>query len=702
MTALQDITKRYRLGFDIGGTFTDFVLVDKATGRLVLGKCLTTPHDPSEAVEAGLAALFSDAGVHGSEIEIAIHATTLITNALIERKGAKTALLATKGFRDTLEMGTEVRYDNYALSPAMPVPLVPRELRYDVPERLARDGRVLEPLNHEAVEAIAEQLRLQAVGAVAIVFLHSFRDAVHEKAVEQILRAALPGVSISRSSAVAPEIREYERSSTTAANAYVQPIVATYLDKTEAKLGAAGYGRALYIMVSSGGIAGAATVRELPIRMLESGPTAGVLAALYFGRKLGLPDLVTFDMGGTTAKIGLTKNHQAKKSNVFEFGRAARFMRGSGLPVNIPMIELIEIGAGGGSIARCDNLGLLNVGPESAGSAPGPACYGKGGMLPTVTDANLVLGYLNPDYFLGGALKLDVAAARRAFETTLCVTLGMSVEACARGVFQVVNHNMLGAAKVHIAERGQDPRNLRMFAFGGAGPAHAYELARALHMKGVVIPPGAGATSALGLVVSPVAFDFSRSSPYRLDHAAWSDIAPVFQAMTEEGLAVMRDAGIEDAPVVVTITYRMDLRHLGQGREITVDIPGALVAQGDLVGICECFYREHLEKFGHVHRHLPVELMTCRLAVAGPDVGFALPNTDTAADKPALKGTRPVYFPEANGYVDTPVYDRSRLGAGFATHGPAIIEERECTIAAGPSAAIRVDSFGTLFLDLEK
>ncbi len=691
----------YRLGFDIGGTFTDCVLVDDATGAMTLGKCLTTPDDPARGVKEGTVPLLDAACASGADIDIAIHATTLITNALIERRGARTALLSTAGFRDTLEMATEVRYDNYDLRLRMPEPLVPRDLRFDIPERMTRDGEVLVPLDRERVRQVARILREKAVAAVAVVYLHGFRNPAHEQETARILAAELPGVAVSLSSAVAPEIREYERTSTTAANAYVQPIVASYLDRSQAELSATGYARQMYLMVSSGGIAGTESVKALPIRLLESGPTAGVLAAVHFSRHLAIPDLVTFDMGGTTAKIGVIKQHTPKKSNVFEFGRVARFMKGSGLPINIPMIELIEIGAGGGSIAAIDELGLLTVGPRSAGSKPGPACYGLGGTNPTVTDANVILGNLDPGYFLGGAMALDRGAAESAFQQDLAGRLGRSVDECARGVFQVVNNTMLAAMKVHIAERGEDPRKMYLFAFGGAGPAHAYELARAIRMKGVIVPPGAGATSALGLVASPVSFDFSRSLLARLDELAWSALDSVFAGMVAEGHGVLRDAGIDPDGAGVAVTYQMDLRHLGQGREITVDIPAGLVGRRALGEVPELFYRAHLGRYGHVHRHLPVELITCRVSVSGPDVDLPLRRLDTgAALAPVPKGSRPVYFPERGAYVATPVYRRGDLPAGFTTAGPAVIEERECTIVAGPSASLRVDGFGCIFLDL--
>ena len=412
--------------------------------------------------EAGHGARCSaTAKITGADIDIAIHATTLITNALIERKGARTALLSTAGFRDTLEMATEVRYDNYNLRLRMPEPLVPRDLRFDIAERMTRDGDVLVPLDADQVRHVARTLREKDVAAVAVVYLHGFRNPAHERETAAILAAELPGVPVSLSSAVAPEIREYERTSTTTANAYVQPLVASYLDKSQAELSATGYARQMYMMVSSGGIAGAGSVKGQPIRLLESGPTAGVLAAVHFGRHLGIPDLVTFDMGGTTAKIGLIKKHAPKKSSVFEFGRVARFMKGSGLPVKIPMIELIEIGAGGGSIAAVDNLGLLTVGPRSAGSKPGPACYGLGGTQPTVTDANVILGNLDPDYFLGGAMKLDRAAAEAAFGNTAEQAVGPgSGGLCARGVPGGQPHDAGGDEGPHRRARGRPSQDV--------------------------------------------------------------------------------------------------------------------------------------------------------------------------------------------------------------------------------------------------
>lgn len=695
---------KYRLGFDIGGTFTDFVLAEVETGEMYLEKCLTTPKDPSEGVLQGINSLFKRLGADGRDINVAIHATTLITNALIERRGARTALITTQGFRDIVEMGTEIRYDMYDLLMERPAPLVARDLRFEVSERVDRTGRVVTALRDEAVASVALQLRKLGVESVAVAFLHAFRNPDHERRVGQIIRQMAPEISVSLSSDVAPEIREYERTSTTVANAYAKPITRQYLDVVQKTLKQAHYERQLYVMMSSGGISDAAVAKEYPIRILESGPAAGVLSSIFYARQLGIPSLVTFDMGGTTAKVGVVKDYQPAKTGVFEFGRIARFKKGSGLPVKVPMIELIEIGAGGGSIAGVDEIGLLRVGPHSASSQPGPACYGFGGEHPTVTDCNLVLGYLNADYFLGGAMKLDVAAARRAIARHVAEPMGGSVENGARGVFEIVNQSMLSAMKTHIAERDEDPRKFYLFAFGGAGPAHAYELARSLQMKGIIVPNGAGAASAMGLVTTGVSFDFAQSLVVQLDRVGWREISKTYEEMVKSGLKVLTSAGIAANAPGVEIIYQMDLRHKGQGHEVTVDVPVGYIADEARTKVVELFYDLHEKKFGHSHRHLPVQLVTCRATVRAPAPTIELKRLATGSRDPrtAQKQTRPVYFVETRGFLDTPIFDRYLLNPGMAIPGPAVIEERECTIVIGPSGQVRVDDFGTIFVDIRQ
>lgn len=694
----------FRLGIDIGGTFTDFVLVDERDGRVFVHKVLTTSRDPTQGVMQGLRDLLQEVDAGGDRIAITIHATTLITNALVERKGAVTALLTTEGFRDVLEMGTEVRYDIYDLFLERPEPLVPRRFRFDVRERLDKDGNALIPLDEAQLQGVCERLREAKVEAVAICFLHSFRNSAHEHRAAELVKQALDGVSVSVSSAVAPEIREYERMSTTVANAYVQPITRSYIGDLDRRLREVGYRRRVFYMLSSGGITTAETATEFPIRMVESGPAAGVLAGAFFCRTMGWDSVISFDMGGTTAKIGLVKQNRPAKTNLMEVGRVKRFQRGSGIPLKVPVIELIEIGAGGGSIARVDSLGLLKVGPESAGADPGPACYGRGGEEPTVTDANVVLGYLDPDYFLGGAIKLDMGASRRTIESRLARPLGLSLQEAARGIFEVVNENMLSAMKVHVAERGEDPRKFYLFAFGGAGPAHAYELARALRMRGVIVPPRAGVTSALGLVTTPISFDFARSLVTRLDRMEWAMLREVFEAMSREGRAMLAQAGVAPDGPGVQLVCSLDLRHKGQGHELTVEIPDEIFQLGSVEGIVALFYDKYAEKYGHAHRDLPVELITCRLSIAGPAPEVPLYLTQKAASDPAQarKGKRRVYFPEIGSYVEADVYDRYRLAPGASFPGPAVIEERECTVVVGPSGRVRIDGFGNLFLDLQQ
>ena len=694
--------QKYRLGFDIGGTFTDFLLVDEEAGRFHLGKCLTTPEDPAIGVMQGIGPVLEDAGISGSDIDIAIHGTTLITNALIERAGAKTAFLTTEGFRDVPEMGTEVRYDIYDLFLRKPETLVPRNHRYEVRERIDYRGDVVIPLDEADLRTVADRMRSEGVEAVAVAFLHSFRNASHEERAGAVLAETIPGIRISLSSAVAPEIREYERMSTAIANAYVQPLTDEYIETVERGLTGIGYRRRLYLMISSGGITTGTTARAFPIRMVESGPTAGVLAAQHYGRRLGQNNLVTFDMGGTTAKIGVVKNGNVAKAGSIEVARVDRFKKGSGMPIKVPVVELIEIGAGGGSIASVDQLGLLKVGPRSAGASPGPACYGLGGTEPTVTDANVVLGYLDPGYFLGGTMPLDADVARTAIEEYLCKPLGLSLTEAARGIFAVVNQNMLAATKVHVAERGEDPRKFHLFAFGGAGPAHGYELARALGMQGVIVPPGAGAASALGLVTTAVSFDFARSLVSRLDRTSWSEVANVPDAMRSEGLSVIAEAGVDPEGEGTEILCSVDMRHKGQGHEVTVPIPQDVLDQRSLDVLSERFYAAHVEQYGHAHRELPVELITCRVTVSGPppDVGLRPLGTDSGSGEPPVKGHRPVYFPEVEEFVSTAIYDRYRLPPGTRLSGPAVVEERECTIVAGPSSTLHVDEYGTLFIDL--
>ncbi len=684
----------YRLGFDIGGTFTDFVLIDGATGAVHSYKTLTTPSDPSQAVREGWTVLLDRVGIAGNDVETTIHATTLITNALIERTGAQTAFLTTEGFSDTLDTQREMRYDIYDLHSPPVEALVPRPLRFEVRERMDSFGDVVEALDEKSLEAAIRAIRTAGVEAVAVCFLHAYKNPIHEQQAGTRLARALPGVSVSLSSDVAPEIREYERMSTTVANAYVQPLAGRYLAQMERDLAAGGFRRRLYLMLSSGGITTGETAARFPIRMVESGPAAGVLATVFYGEGLGVRDLVAFDMGGTTAKMCLIKNGRPVMAHTFEIARVHRFKRGSGLPVRIPAIELIEIGAGGGSIAWVDEMGLLKVGPRSAGADPGPACYGLGGRSPTVTDADLLLGFLNPDYFLGGRMKLDRAAAEAAVGG-LAATLGLGATEAAHGIYHVVNENMISATRIHIAERGEDPRRLALFAFGGAGPVHACALARALKMPGYICPAGAGVVSALGLLTAPAAFDFAQTYVAQLTPERLHALDEVYAALEEQGRARLREAGVPDDQM--SFERSADMRHHGQGHEIPVDLPWQRFATVDLDrDLRPHFYEQYEALYGHAHRHLPVEIMTCRVRAAGPRPQVALPQAPAGSGRAVPKGRRPVYIPERGGFTEVPIFDRAELPVGSEIEGPAVVEEIDSTAYVGPDSRAVVDAHRNL------
>jgi N-methylhydantoinase A len=689
----------YRFGFDIGGTFTDFVLSDIATGHLETYKTLTTPENPAQAVIEGWQALLERVEAPGSAIEISIHGTTLITNALIERRGARTALLTTIGFGDTLDTQREMRYDIYDLHSPPVMPLIPRNLRYEVNERIGAIGDVVTPLDDAALAEIGEFLRRTNPQALVVCLLHAYRNPLHEQQIGAYLREHFPDLAVSLSSDVAPEIREYERMSTTSANAYVQPLAARYLRDLEQRLQNGGYQRDLYLMLSSGGITTAATAIDFPIRLVESGPAAGALAARFYGTLTGHADLVSFDMGGTTAKICVITQGKPLMTNTFEIARMHRFKRGSGLPVRIPAIELIEIGAGGGSIAHVDALGLLKVGPRSAGADPGPACYGRGGRQPTVTDADLLLGYLDPAYFLGGRMHLDRAAAEAAVQP-LAEQLGMRVTAAAYGIHRVVNESMISATRVHVAERGVDPRRLMLMAFGGAGPVHADAIARALKMPGYVIPTNAGVASALGFLTAPMAFDFARTFVAQVGEGTLVELDAVYAELAAEGRQVLERAGVPAAEMVFVPSA--DLRHVGQGHEITVELPVGTMQELGLAGLRERFFAQYEVIYGYAHRHLELEVMTCRLRATGGVPSVALERVAQDADSVARarKGERSAYVAEAGAYQDVAVYDRYALQAGASFAGPAIVEERDSTAIIGPQTTVTVDEYLNLVVTL--
>ena len=556
---------RYAMGIDIGGTFTDVVLYDREQGRRLTRKILTTPGDPAEAVLDAVDQVLAEEAILAREIERVVHATTLFTNALIEHKGARTALLTTEGFRDSLEIGRERKYDLYDLAAKKPQTLVPRELRFEAGERVLADGSIHQPLDSDGLAEIAEVLKEADVGSLAIVFLHSYRNDSHERAAGDHIAELLPDISISLSSDVAPEIREFERASTTVANAYVKPLARDYLDALGTRLGVRKITAPLLLMLSSGGLTHVGEVRRSPVQMLESGPAAGALAAADIGRAEGLEHILAFDMGGTTAKLCLIDGEEPDIAYRFEAARERRFAEGSGLPIRISAVELIEIGAGGGSIARIDALGLLKAGPDSAGAVPGPVAYGRGGALPTVTDADFALGFLGAEGFAGGAIKVDLAATQQALEQ-LAEETGLSSEKIAWGVHNLVNENMASAARVHIAEKGRDPRAYTLVATGGAGPVHAYYMAHKLGIKRIVCPRNAGVASAFGLLLAPARVDRTAAFAAALDEMDWPAMEGAYQELEAAARQVIIDTGMDGN--TARVQRLADMRNIGQGFEI--------------------------------------------------------------------------------------------------------------------------------------
>ena len=681
---------RFRAGVDIGGTFTDLILINDLTGELTVGKVLTTPADPARAVAEVLAEALGRAEADPATVQHVIHGTTLVTNAVIERKGARTALLTTRGFRDAYEIAREHRYDLYDLFLEMPTPLVPRHLRLEVDERVYADGAVARAPDADAVARLVAELRDKDIEAIAVCFIHSYANPAHERLVADVIHEVAPGIRVSLSSDVVPEIREYERTSTTVVNVYVQALVADYLAELVKRLAELRIEGELLLMLSSGGVSTVETASRFPLRLLESGPAGGALASAFFGRLADVPDLLAFDMGGTTAKLCVIEDGRPLTSTEFEVDRKYRFKAGSGLPVKTPVVELIEIGAGGGSIARVDSLGLLKVGPDSSGADPGPACYGRGGRQPTVTDADLLLGYLDPDFFLGGRLKLHRAAAEDAIGAIIGEPLAMGAVRAAWGIHQLVNESMASAARVHAIERGKDPRSLPLFAFGGAGPVHGFGVSRILRSPRLLVPFGAGVTAAFGFLTAPLAFDFVRSYLVQLDNADWDHVNALIDEMAAQGDALLDRSGV--AAVERHLVRQADVRYALQGHEIRIDLPDGRLGPASLEVIRTTFERVYRSLFGRTGPEVPLEAVSWRLIASGPVPSVELNAPEPSAVASALKGERPAYFPEWEEHRPVPVYDRYVLAPGASFAGPAIVEERESTTVVGPGARIEVDA----------
>ena len=687
-----------KIGIDIGGTFTDLVLLYPHTGELAFAKTLTTYPDPTEGILNGINEILKANGLKASEIHTIVHGTTLVTNAVIERKGAKTALVTTAGFEDVLEIGRELRYDIYDIFLDMPKPLVPRNLRFGVEERLDRYGNILKPLEEAEVLRLLKQLEGEGVESIAVCLLHAFANPIHEQQIGRLVEAHYPHLYCSLSSEIMPEIREYERSSATVMNATVMPLTSRYLATLETALQAIGFSGTIQIMVSSGRLTTIEEARSKPVQLLESGPAGGAKASVFFGRLVEEPHLLAFDMGGTTAKASLVNEYTPEITHHFEAARVRRFKRGSGLPVRIPVIDLIEIGAGGGSIARVNALGLMQVGPESAASNPGPAAYGLGGRLPTVTDADLVLGYINEHYFLGGTMVLNREKARSAIADTLAAPLGISIEAAAMGVFRIVNENMANAARVHILEKGLDPRKYTMIAFGGAGPVHAFQVARLLRLPRLIVPVAAGVASALGFLVSPVASEYLFSYVQELDKMDWARVNHFLEEKEAAGRDFLAKNGVE--PAQARVHRVADMRYAGQGHEIAVQIPGGTLGAESLAGIVANFNAAYALRYNRGIADITMETVTWRTVVSGPEPHFFPRQVLAEGDGVVEKGIRSIYFPGGDGPCTVPVFDRYQLSPGTELMGPAIVEEKESTTVVGPDSRLRVDAFRNLIIDL--
>ena len=696
---MTEHSPNYRIGVDIGGTFTDVVLWNVAGDETRQTKLLTTPDDPSRAVIDGIKQILCDASILPQDVEAVIHGTTLVANALIERKGVKTGLITTKGFRDVLEIGREWRYDLFDLAIEMPTPLAERAVRAEVEERIDAAGNVLQKLEISEVDTIVSEFKKRGVQSIGVCLLHAYQNNNHEIAIRDRLNKIAPEISVSLSSIVSAEMGEYERSSTTIADAYVHPIFKRYIQRLVTALTDMGISRDLLLVLSDGRTVTHETAIQFPIRLVQSGPAAGAQAAVLYGGLSGVDNLLCFDMGGTTAKACLIEKGEPQRSASFEVARVFRFAEGSGLPLQIPAIDMIEIGAGGGSIARLDPLGLIQVGPDSASSDPGPVCYGKGGTEPTVTDADLVLGYLDSESFLGGAMSLDRAAARSAIKTSLADPLGISAEEAAWGIHETVTGNMAQAAAVHAIEKGLNISRFSLVPIGGAGPVHACSMARKMGVEKLICPAGAGVASAIGMLGSPISFEIAKTNLARLDSVNWPSIHKMIHDMSDRGRALIRDAGIGEE--TVTVQYSAMMRYVGQGYEVEVPIEEITVKNGDVTAVAECFAESYQRRFGRTEK-MPPETVTWRVVVSGPRpplIEAVRHSTGKAAKELVEAKHRPVWFGDRVGFVDTPVYARTPLRSGTSIEGPAVIEETESTLIIPPDFRGTMDTALNLIVE---
>jgi N-methylhydantoinase A len=695
---VDEVGRAFRVGCDIGGTFTDFVVLDEVSGAIVAGKDLTTPVDPSAGVLEGLRALDRACPGYARRTRALAHATTLVANTVIERRGARTALLCTRGFRDVLELRRHVRVTTYELFADPPEPLVPRPLRLPIAERTGSDGGVRVPVDPAEIEAIVGRLRREGVESVAIAFLHAYVNPHNETEASRLVGALAPDLEVTTSSSVLPRIKEFERTSATVINAYVKPLARRYLSRLDGGLRDQGFAAPLQIMLSTGGVASAETAGEFPVRLIESGPVAGAIVARQYARALGLSDLLSFDMGGTTAKACLVRDGTLPITDELEVARSRRFTRSSGFPVPVPAVDLIEVGAGGGSIATVNALGLVQVGPESVGADPGPICYGRGGTAPTVTDADLLLGYLDPEYFAGGTIQLDADAAARGVEERLARPLGRDLVATAWTVHDVVNETMAAAVRMHVTERGGNPERATLFAFGGAGPVHAYHLAAKLGVRRILVPLRAGVLSALGLVIAPVAYDLIRTHRVPLGQVDPAAIDALFEEMGVEVALTLAKAEPGEPPA---FTRAADVGYVGQGYQVTVPVDGTRESLAP-EALWRRFAAVYRAKYGYFYDDVPAELVNLRLSgrLSGRELRLA-PAATAGAGRAAPKGERLAFSLRRRRMLPFAVYERAALAPGMALRGPVIVEEESATTVIDVDGAVEVDAWGSLAITLE-
>lgn len=686
----SEATFRSRLAFDVGGTFTDVVVVGD-DGRVSTDKILTTSERPELGAVAGSQRALAKQSQVVGDVAVGIHGTTLVTNAIIERRGASVGMLTTEGFEDVIEIGHGERYDMYDLFLPFPEPLVTRRLRRGVRGRIAPDGTELYPLADDDVLEALDAFRAEGVTAVCICFLHSHANATHERRAAALLARSAPDIVVTLSSDVSGKIGEYERFSTAAANAYVQPRVRRYLAELDEWLSPGD----LLLMGSNGGAMTVAAATEHPIELIESGPAAGALAASALARRVDRDHIISFDMGGTTAKVCLIDDGQPVMSPDFEAARAERFKPGSGLPLSVPVINLIEIGAGGGSIARRSPLGLLKVGPSSAGSEPGPACYGRGGLEPTVTDANVLLGFIGPASFLGGEMALDLDAAEAAVGR-LAVQIGLDAVRTAAGIHDVVNENMAAAMRSHVAERNRDPRNYALIAFGGAGPVHAVAVARKVGVPEVIVSPGAGVMSALGLLAAPMAVDLVQSAPGLLDGLDWDAALARLDEMMARGRSALTGVARSD----LTIERRVDLRYVGQAHELTIPLTDDLSPSTATEDVRARFADAYLERYSVLNESFAIEVLNWRVRVSGPSADVRLLGDEPPAR--SAEHTRQVWDYVAGRFLDAPVVAQAALEPDRIHTGPLVVEQRETTTVVAVSDRARIDDMGNLIVQVRR